>query len=34
MANYRKKIGEYLELEKKILNRLSIEDIDKVMNIL
>ena len=34
MANYREQIGEYLELEKKILDTLPVDDIDKVMNVL
>lgn len=34
MENYREKIGKYLELEKKILDSLSVEDINQVMNVL
>lgn len=34
MENYTERIGEYLELEKKILDSLSVEDINQVMNIL
>lgn len=34
MASYREQIGEYLELEKKILDSLPVDDIDKVMNVL
>lgn len=34
MANYIEQIGEYLELEKKILDALPKEDINEVMNVL
>lgn len=34
MADYRGQIVKYLELEKEILDKLSIEEIDKVMNVL
>ena len=34
MENYIERIGEYLELEKKVLDSLSIEDINQVMNVL
>ena len=34
MEDYREKIGEYLELEKKVLDSLSVEDINRVMNVL
>ena len=34
MVDYRERIGDYLELEKKILDNLSVEDINRVMNVL
>lgn len=34
MENYRKQIEVYLELEKRILDSLSIEDVNRVMNVL